>query len=45
VSVVRRCSWYYKGDAQSKLVPYKEDMAARLEVLLIDSKYNFQEYR
>lgn len=33
VSVVRRCSWYYKGDAQSKLVPYKEDMAARLEVL------------
>ncbi|XP_020623871.1 SEC23-interacting protein-like [Orbicella faveolata] len=31
VSVVRRCSWYYKGDAQSKLVPYKEDMAARLE--------------
>ena len=34
VSVVRRCSWYYKGDAQSKLVPYKEDMAARLEVLI-----------
>ena len=35
VSVVRRCSWYYKGDAQSKLVPYKEDMAARLEVLCL----------
>lgn len=32
VSVVRRCTWYYKGDAESKLVPYKEDMAARLEV-------------
>ena len=32
VSVVRRCTWYYKGDGQSKLVPYKEDMAARLEV-------------
>ena len=35
VSVVRRCSWYYKGDAQSKLVPYKEDMAAKLEVLCL----------
>ena len=32
VSVVRRCTWFYKGDAESKLVPYKEDMAARLEV-------------
>lgn len=35
VSVVRRCTWYYKGDGQSKLVPYKEDMAARLEVLYL----------
>ena len=33
VSVVRRCTWFYKGDGQSKLVPYMEDMAARLEVL------------
>lgn len=32
VSVVRRCTWFYKGDGESKLVPYKEDMAARLEV-------------
>jgi len=31
VSVVRRCTWFYKGDGQSKLVPYMEDMAARLE--------------
>ncbi|KAJ7333544.1 S23-interacting protein [Desmophyllum pertusum] len=31
VSVVRRCTWFYKGDGESKLVPYKEDMAARLE--------------
>ena len=35
VSVVRRCTWYYKGDGQSKLVPYKEDMAARLEVCYV----------
>lgn len=33
VSVVRRCTWFYKGDGQSKLVPYMEDMAARLEVV------------
>ena len=32
VSVVRRCTWFYKGDGESKLVPYMEDMAARLEV-------------
>lgn len=33
VSVVRRCTWFYKGDGGSKLVPYMEDMAARLEVI------------
>lgn len=32
VSVVRRCTWFYKGDGESKLRPYMEDMAARLEV-------------
>ena len=32
VSVVRRCSWFYKGDGESKLVPYMEDMATTLEV-------------
>lgn len=35
VSVVRRCTWFYKGDGQSKLVPYMEDMATRLEVLYL----------
>lgn len=35
VSVVRRCTWFYKGDGESKLVPYMEDMAARLEVWCI----------
>ena len=34
VSVVRRCSWFCKGDGESKLVPYMEDMAARLEVMI-----------
>lgn len=38
VSVIRRCTWFHKGDGESKLVPYKEDMAARLEVLCL-SKY------
>ena len=33
VSVVRRCTWFYKGDGDSKLMPYMEDIAARLEVI------------
>ena len=32
VSVVRRCTWFDKGDGESKLVPFMEDIAARLEV-------------
>ena len=35
VSVVRRCTWFYKGDGEAKLVPYMEDMALRLEVHVI----------
>ncbi|EDO37134.1 predicted protein [Nematostella vectensis] len=31
VSVVRRCTWFFKGDGGVKLVPYKEEMAATLE--------------
>uniref|UniRef100_F6TPA1 SEC23 interacting protein n=1 Tax=Xenopus tropicalis TaxID=8364 RepID=F6TPA1_XENTR len=30
-SEVRRCSWFYKGDADSKFVPYSEDFSERLE--------------
>jgi len=41
VSVVRRCTWFYRGDGKSKLVPYMEDMAARLEAdFLLASREN-----
>lgn len=30
-SEVRRCSWYYKNHADSRYVPYDENVAARLE--------------
>lgn len=29
---VRRCSWFYKGDADSRFVPYSEDFSEKLEV-------------
>jgi len=28
---VRRCTWFYKGDAESKFVPYETDIAEKLE--------------
>ncbi|XP_072280815.1 SEC23-interacting protein [Pyxicephalus adspersus] len=28
---VRRCSWFYKGDTDSRFVPYSEDFTERLE--------------
>jgi len=28
---VRRCSWFYKGDADNRFVPYEEDFAEELE--------------
>lgn len=31
-SVVRRCSWFSKGPADSYFVPYEENVAAKLEV-------------
>ncbi|XP_068709546.1 phospholipase DDHD2-like [Montipora foliosa] len=41
VSVVRRCTWFYKGDGDSKLMPYMEDIAARLEAeFLLASREN-----
>ncbi|NP_001091152.1 SEC23 interacting protein S homeolog [Xenopus laevis] len=30
-SEVRRCSWFYKGDSDSKFVPYSEDFSELLE--------------
>lgn len=29
---VRRCSWFYKGDADSRFVPYSEEFSDKLEV-------------
>lgn len=31
-TVVRRCTWFYKGEGGTKLVPYEEDLAERFEV-------------
>ncbi|KAG8435801.1 hypothetical protein GDO86_013661 [Hymenochirus boettgeri] len=31
-SEVRRCSWFYKGDTDSKFIPYSEDFSEMLEV-------------
>ncbi|KAM6916500.1 SEC23-interacting protein [Xenentodon cancila] len=28
---VRRCSWFYKGDSDSRFVPYSEDFSEKLE--------------
>ena len=32
VTPVRRCSWFYKLDGETKYVPYEEEFADRLEV-------------
>ena len=29
---VRRCTWFYKGDKDSRFMPYPEDFGLRLEV-------------
>lgn len=29
---VRRCSWFYKGDTDSRFIPYSEDFSEKLEV-------------
>lgn len=29
---VRRCTWFYKGDADSRFVPYSEEFSDKLEV-------------
>lgn len=31
-SEVRRCMWFYKGDKDSRFVPYTEDFSDKLEV-------------
>lgn len=29
---VRRCTWFYKGDKDTRFMPYPEDFSKRLEV-------------
>lgn len=29
---VRRCTWFYKGDLDSRFIPYSEDFSEKLEV-------------
>lgn len=36
---VRRCSWFYKGDADSRFIPYSEEFSEKLEVCA--SLYSF----
>lgn len=31
-TAVRRCSWFYKREGDSKYVPYSEEFAGKLEV-------------
>jgi len=31
-SLVRRCSWFYRSETDSRMVPYDEKFAAQLEV-------------
>ena len=31
---VRRCSWFYKGNSDSRYAPYDENVATRLEVCM-----------
>ena len=31
---VRRCSWFYKGDTDSRFIPYSEEFSDKLEVCL-----------
>ena len=42
--MVRRCTWFYKGDAENKLVPYEENIAQILEVGFKNIA-NFRKYR
>lgn len=29
---VRRCTWFYKGDTDSRFIPYSEEFSEKLEV-------------
>lgn len=34
---VRRCTWFYKGDTDSRFIPYTEDFSEKLEVRVLSS--------
>lgn len=34
---VRRCTWFYKGDTDSRFIPYTEEFSEKLEVRLVSS--------
>lgn len=38
---VRRCSWFYKLDGETKYVPYEEDFSEKLEVCCEDCEPDF----
>ena len=33
---VRRCTWFYKGDTDSRFIPYSEEFSDKLEVCPIN---------
>lgn len=38
---VRRCTWFYKGDTDSRFIPYTEEFSEKLEVWLFSSVCSF----
>lgn len=34
---VRRCSWFYKGDSDSRFIPYSEEFSDKLEVCVTNN--------
>lgn len=38
---VRRCTWFYKGDTDSRFIPYSEDFSDKLEVFHIARPYYY----
>lgn len=36
---VRRCTWFYKGDNDSRFIPYSEEFSDKLEVCVSHTVY------
>lgn len=42
---VRRCTWFYKGDTDSRFIPYSEDFSDKLEVFhIVGQKFFLDEF-